>query len=84
LVRRAAGRIGILLGGDTTADNVADLARATGVAEAHLTGAVTHQSGMTFRAPQVTIGDSAPRSEYEWCVTDAEQIRRVVGLLSRG
>src|SRR5436190_22588273 len=28
----------------------------------HLTGAVTHQSGMTFRAPQVTIGDSAARA----------------------
>jgi len=42
---------------------------------------VTHQSGMTFRAPEVTIGNAAPRSEYEWSVTDAERIRRVVAML---
>src|SRR5438128_1397665 len=52
-----------------------------GVTEVHLTGAVTHRSGMTFRAPEVTIGGAAPRSEYEWSVTDAEQIRRVVAML---
>ena len=81
LVRQAAGRIAVLPGGGVTADNVADLVRATGVSEVHLTGAATHQSGMTFRAPQVTIGDVAPRSEYEWNVTDAGQIRRVVAML---
>ena len=55
--------------------------RATGVTEVHLTGAVTQRSGMTFRAPEVTIGNAAPRSEYEWSVTDAERIRRVVAML---
>ena len=81
LVRQAAGRIVVLPGGGITVDNVADLVRATGVTEVHLTGAVTHQSGMSFRAPEVTIGSPAPRSEYEWSVTDAEQIRRVVAML---
>jgi len=81
LVRQAAGRIAILPGGGVTEGNVAALVRATGVTEVHLTGAVTHQSGMTFRAPEVTIGSAAPRSEYEWDVTDAEQIRRVVAML---
>jgi len=81
LVRQAAGRIAILPGGGITEDNVATLVRATGVSEVHLTGAVTHQSGMTFRAPEVTIGNAAPRSEYEWSVTDAERIRRVVAML---
>src|SRR2546426_148521 len=81
LVRRAAGRIAVLPGGGVTEGNVAALVRATGVTEVHLTGAVTHRSGMTFRAPEVTIGGAAPRSEYEWSVTDAEQIRRVVAML---
>jgi copper homeostasis protein len=77
-VRQAAGRIGILPGGGVTADNAPALVRATGVTEVHLTGAVPHQSAMTFRAPAVTLGNAAPRSEYEWSVTDAEQIQRVV------
>lgn len=78
LVHQAAGRIGILPGGGVTADNAPALVRATGVIEVHLTGAVPHQSAMTFRAPAVTLGNAAPRSEYEWNLTDAEQIRRVV------
>src|SRR5213078_3021404 len=60
------------------ADTMEALVRSTGVAEVHLTGAVTRRSDMAFRAPQVEIGNVAPRSEYEWSVTDAEQIRRVV------
>jgi len=83
LVRRAAGRIVVLPGGGVTEDNVATLVRATGVTEVHLTGAATHQSGMTFRAPAVTIGNAAPRSEYEWSVTDAARIRRVVAMLGK-
>lgn len=78
LVRQAAGGIGVLPGGGITPDNVAALVRATGVSEVHLTGAVPRQSGMAFRAPQVEIGNAAPRSEYEWSVTDAALIRQVV------
>ncbi|HVH68341.1 MAG TPA: copper homeostasis protein CutC [Gemmatimonadales bacterium] len=78
LVRQAAGRIGILPGGGVTPENVIALVRATGVNEVHLTGAARRQSGMTFRAPQVAIGDAAPRSEYEWSETDAAQIRQTV------
>src|SRR6266568_414108 len=65
LVRRAAGRIGVLPGGGITAENVEALVRGTGVAEVHLTGAVTRRSDMAFRAPQVEIGNAAPRSAYE-------------------
>src|SRR5436190_267835 len=82
LVRQAAGRVGILPGGGITAENAAALVQATGVTEVHLTGAVTRQSGMAFRAPTVVIGNTAPRSEYEWSVTDAERIRSVVRLLA--
>ena len=83
LVRQAAGRIGVLPGGGVTPDNVAALVRATGVAEVHLTGAAAHQSGMAFRATRPVIGAPAPPSEYEWSVTEAEQIRRVVEMMTR-
>src|SRR6266566_2878967 len=61
LVRRAAGRIGVLPGGGITAENVEALVRGTGVAEVHLTGAVTRRSDMAFRAPQVEIGRASCR-----------------------
>ena len=78
LVRQAAGRIGILPGGGITPENVVALVQATGVSEVHLTGAAPRESDMAFRAPQVEIGSTAPRSEYEWNVTDAARIRQVV------
>src|SRR5437016_11027902 len=81
LVRQAAGRIAILPGGGVTPDNVAGLVRATGVTEVHLTGAGVHRSAMTFRAKGVAIGNVAPRSEYEWSVTEEQQIQRVVATL---
>lgn len=83
LVRQAAGRIGVLPGGGVTPDNVAALVRATGVTEVHLTGAAVHHSGMTFRATRVVIGAPAPVTEYEWQLTDAEQIRRVVEMTAQ-
>ena len=82
LVRQAAGRIGVLPGGGITPANVAAVVRATGVTEVHLTGAAVHRSAMTFRAERVTIGNAPPRSEYDWSVTDAEQIRQVVTMLA--
>ena len=83
LVRQAAGRIGVLPGGGVTPDNAAALVRATGVTEVHLTGAGVHQSGMTFRAPRVELGNVAPSNAYDWNVTEAEQIGRVVATLTR-
>jgi len=84
LVRQAAGRIGVLPGGGVTPDNAAALVRATGVTEVHLTGAGVQRSGMTFRAPTVELGNVAPSNAYDWNVTEAEQIRRVVGMTAPG
>src|SRR5438105_2341577 len=80
-IRRAkqAGAQGVVVG--VTPDNVAALVRATGVTEVHLTGAGVHRSAMTFRAKGVAIGNVAPRSEYEWSVTEEQQIQRVVATL---
>ena len=74
----AAGRIGILPGGGITPEAVAQLVESTGVAEVHLTGSVTRESTMQYRAPDVEIGNAPPRSEYEWSQTDAGLIREVV------
>jgi len=77
LVDQAAGRIGILPGGGITPANARSLVEHTGVLEIHLTGAVTRQSRMDYRAEQVVIGNAPPRSEYEWSETDADVIRAV-------
>lgn len=78
LVEQAAGRIGILPGGSIDETNVMDVVRGTGVTEVHLRGTVSIESGMTFRAPQVVIGNPLPPNDYVREVTDAETIRRAV------
>jgi len=72
LVRRAAGRIGVLPGGGITADNVEALVRSTGVAEVHLTGAVTRRSDMAFFSDW-------RRDDYELCPNKHCGIRLVWG-----
>lgn len=84
LVELAAGRIGILPGGGIDESNVADVVRGTGVREVHLRGTVDVESGMTFRAPHVEIGNPAPPSDYVREMTDAVVIRRIGQMLLEG
>jgi copper homeostasis protein len=81
LVQLAAGRIGILPGGGIDESNVVDVVRRTGVQEVHLRGAVNVESEMTFRAPQVEIGNPAPPNDYVREVTDADVIERIREML---
>ena len=81
LVQLAAGRIGILPGGAIDESNVVDVVRGTGVREVHLRGSVDVESEMTFRAPQVEIGNPPPPNDYVREVTDAGVIRRIGQLL---
>ncbi len=81
LVELAAGRISILPGGGIDETNVADVVRGTGVREVHLRGTVDVESEMTFRAPQVEIGNPAPPNDYVREVTDARTISRISQLL---
>lgn len=82
LVRRAAGRIGILPGGGLTAATVADVVRATGVREVHVHAARAFPSPMTFRNPRVLMGGAYTPDEYRRVETAADQIAAVVQALA--
>jgi len=78
LVRRSAGRIGILPGGGITAANAAEVVRRTGVCEVHVHAARDFPSPMLFRNPGVVMGGSYVPDEYRRRETHADQIAAVV------
>lgn len=82
LVRRAAGRIGILPGGGITAANVAHVVEATGVREVHVHAARPFASPMRFRNPRVVMGGSYTPDEYRRVETGADQIAAVARALA--
>jgi copper homeostasis protein len=81
LVRRAAGRIGVLPGGGIRADNAAALVAATGVTEIHVRGAAMAESAMTARRGGIPMGRAYVPDEYRWEVTTAESIAAIVRAL---
>lgn len=75
LVSRAGGRISIMPGGGVTEDNIAEIVRATGTREIHLSARDTVQGGMTFRNPDCFMGSFSKPDEYSWREASEEKIR---------
>lgn len=75
LVKQAAGRISIMPGGGVTEDNIAEIVKATGVTEAHLSARDTVRGGMAFRNPDCSMGAFSKPNEYEWREASAEKVR---------
>jgi copper homeostasis protein len=77
LEAQARGRIGILAGGQISAENLETIMVATGVCEVHLGSAVTRtMPGAMTIAPH-------DGSEVAWRGVDAEKVREVVALVER-
>jgi copper homeostasis protein len=83
MVRRAAGRIGILPGGGLNENNVAGLVARTGVREVHVRGTSPVRSGMAFRNPRVSFRSPVDGDDSVLDVTDAARIRAVDEALRR-
>ncbi|KAF6266704.1 copper homeostasis protein cutC [Scenedesmus sp. NREL 46B-D3] len=81
LVKQAAGRISVMAGGGVTADNAAEL-QALGVPELHSSAKRKHHSVMQFRPPQLTMSSQQPPSDYEWNMTDDQQVKSMLMILS--
>jgi copper homeostasis protein len=75
LVRQAAGRVSIMPGGGVTEENLADIVRATGVREIHLSARHPVRSQMNFRNENCSMGTFSKNHEYEWRETSAEKVR---------
>jgi copper homeostasis protein len=82
LVRRSAGRIGILPGGGITGANVVEVVEATGVREVHVHATRTFESPMRFRNPSVVMGGAYRPDEYRRTETAPDQIATVVRVLA--
>ena len=77
LVRRAAGRIGILPGCGINANNVRQLVEKTGVDEVHFSAMKTVESAMRFRRTNVPMGGAPQSSEFSVSVADMEKIGNI-------
>jgi copper homeostasis protein len=75
LVRRAAGRIGVMAGGGVNEDHAAELVRETGVAELHVRAAALHHD--SGRASHITLRKAPSRDELARGITSAERLRAI-------
>lgn len=83
MVLRAAGDAVIMPGGGLSSGNLADILQATGASEAHLSARRDADSGMTFRNPEVFMGNFTRGIEYQRRVACADEVRRCAEILRR-
>lgn len=83
LIRQAGDRILIMPGAGITPENFAEVIETIGAKEYHAAALGWQQSGMTYHNPEPFMGDPE-RSEYKWPVCDAEEVRRLKGILEGG
>lgn len=81
LVRRAAGRIIIMPGCGVNESNVADLARATGAEEFHMSARRRVEGGMAYRNERVSMGGTVTVEEFARDITDPERVARSIEAL---
>lgn len=82
LIERAAGRIGILVGGGVNEKTVISLMEAIPAGSFHMSGKTVLDSEMVYRRPGVSMGLPG-FSEYEIFRTDEQQIRLVKKVLEK-
>lgn len=81
LVRRADGRIIIMPGCGVNEDNVAELARATGAQEFHMSARHRVESGMVYRNERVSMGGTVTVEEFARDLTDPKRVARSIEAL---
>lgn len=80
LIEKADGRIKIMPGSGVNKDTVKELVTTTGAKEFHGTGRSLFPGKMTYRNPDVSMGDNITVPEYDQWMTDVEKIREIVEL----
>jgi copper homeostasis protein len=82
LVDLSGGSVSIMPGGGISSQNIQNIILSTNVLECHMTGKKDIPSRMKYKNPEVSMGDNHELPEYATSVTDAEEIRRIVSLVS--
>ena len=83
LVRRAAGRIAIAVGGGVSEDNILAVLEQTGAPEFHVRATALLESSVAYRPAHLSLLKQPLPNEYDRAVTDPERIRRLVLLLGK-
>lgn len=81
LVRRADGRIIIMPGCGVNEHNVAELARATGAQEFHMSARHRVESGMVYRNERVSMGGTVTVEEFARDLTDPQRVAQSIEAL---
>ena len=81
LVRRADGRIIIMPGCGVNEHNVAELARATGAQEFHMSARHRVESGMVYRNERVSMGGTVTVEEFARDLTDPQRVGKSIEAL---
>jgi len=81
LVKRSAGRVSLMPGGGLTPENLAEIVRATGVREIHLSARHRVNGGMTFRNDGCFMGTFSKDDEYSWREASEDLIRQAKAAL---
>jgi copper homeostasis protein len=84
LVKEAGARLSLMPGGGVTEKNLADIVRATGVREIHLSARSGVKSGMVYRNETCSMGSFSTGREYEWREASAEKVRLAKQALAEG
>ena len=82
LVEQADGRIIIMPGCGVNPNNILQIAEETGASEFHFSGRTSHESGMIFRNPKVSMGGTVKIEEYQKDVTDPEIVKAALSVLA--
>jgi copper homeostasis protein len=81
LVRQARSRIIVMPGSGLDETNIAEMAKATGASEFHLTGRKVVESEMKFRRDGIPMGGFPGIPEFSRKVADPERIINIINIL---
>jgi len=83
LIAQADGRIIIMPGCGVNPENILQIAEETGATEFHFSGRTSHESGMIFRNPKVSMGGTVQIDEYKKDITDVDIVREAVSIMAK-
>ncbi|MBE9484938.1 MAG: copper homeostasis protein CutC [Bacteroidetes bacterium] len=83
VIEKADGRIMVMPGSGVNEETIINVKRETGATEFHVTGFSLYPGNMTFRNPEVSMGDNVTVPEYDQWLTDPDRIRKIVELANK-
>ena len=84
LQEQAAGRITLLAGCGVNEQNIARIARETGIHEFHFSARESVESGMGYRNEAISMGGTVHIAEYSRPVTTERRVKNTLRALSEG